>query len=269
MADADAVPDGALPVPLRRPLRAPTASAPGPRGARARAAARCRSSTTSPSSATGSSRSSSPSPSAASSGFYFWDEHPEHPARPAARPASSRSSGPGDAFVIKLRISIVVGIILAMPVILWQVWAFVAPGLTASEQRTVRPWIPLALLFFALGVAIAYVILPFAVGFLLGFTDDRLVAQPHRRPVLRLRDHDVPRLRPDHGVPDRPVRAVAGRDRDLAAARLEARRIAILGIAIFAAAITPGGDLVSPFALGGTMYLLFEGTIFFIRRSGK
>ena len=45
--------------------------------------------------------------------------------------------------------------------------------------------------------------------------------------------------------------------------------MALLGIAIFAAAITPGGDLVSPIALGLTMYLLFEGTIFFIRRSGK
>ncbi len=48
-----------------------------------------------------------------------------------------------------------------------------------------------------------------------------------------------------------------------------ARRMAILGIAIFATAITPGGDLVSPTALGLTMYVLFEGTIFFIRRSGK
>jgi Sec-independent protein secretion pathway component TatC len=48
-----------------------------------------------------------------------------------------------------------------------------------------------------------------------------------------------------------------------------ARRPAILGIAIFAAAITPGTDMVSPFVLGLTMYLLFEGTIFFIRRTGK
>jgi Sec-independent protein secretion pathway component TatC len=47
------------------------------------------------------------------------------------------------------------------------------------------------------------------------------------------------------------------------------RRYVILGIAIFAATATPGGDLVSPFILGGTMYLLFEGTILFIRRSGR
>ena len=43
----------------------------------------------------------------------------------------------------------------------------------------------------------------------------------------------------------------------------------ILGIAIFAAVVTPGGDLVSPFVLGGTMYLLYELTILFIRRSGQ
>ena len=47
------------------------------------------------------------------------------------------------------------------------------------------------------------------------------------------------------------------------------RRMIILGIAIFAAVATPGGDLVSPIVLGGTMYVLFELTILFIRRSGR
>jgi Sec-independent protein secretion pathway component TatC len=42
----------------------------------------------------------------------------------------------------------------------------------------------------------------------------------------------------------------------------------ILGIAVFAAVATPGGDLISPLALGGTMYLLFEATVFFIKRTG-
>ena len=84
--------------------------------------------------------------------------------------------GPGDGFAIQLRIAVVIGIILAMPVLLYQVWAFVAPGLTPAERRAVRPWIPLALLFFALGVGIARLVLPYAVAFLLSFTDDRLVA---------------------------------------------------------------------------------------------
>ena len=49
----------------------------------------------------------------------------------------------------------------------------------------------------------------------------------------------------------------------------QSRRMVILGIAVFSAVATPGGDLVSPFALGGTMYLLFELTVLFIRRTGR
>ena len=41
------------------------------------------------------------------------------------------------------------------------------------------------------------------------------------------------------------------------------------GIAVFSAFATPGGDLISPLVLGGTMYLLFEATVFFIRRTGR
>src|SRR4051794_13680844 len=75
-----------------------------------------------------------------------------------ASPAGGKllNLGPGDAFAITLRVSVVTGIVLGMPVLLYQLWAFVAPGLTKSERRTIRPWIPLALLFFALGVGIAY-----------------------------------------------------------------------------------------------------------------
>jgi Sec-independent protein secretion pathway component TatC len=43
----------------------------------------------------------------------------------------------------------------------------------------------------------------------------------------------------------------------------------IVGIAVFSAVVTPGGDLVSPTVLGLTLYILFEGTILFIRRTGR
>ena len=155
-----------------------------------------------------------------------------------------------------------------MPVILYQVWAFVAPGLTPAERKTVRPWIPLALLFFALGVGIAYLVLPYALSFLFSFNDDRLVENVAAGPVLRLRDDDVPGLRAGDGVPDPAGRPVAGRHRHLRPPP-PVRRYVILGIAIFSAVATPGGDLVSPFVLGGTMYLLFELTVLFIKRTGR
>ena len=176
--------------------------------------------------------------------------------------------GPGDAFAIQLRISLVVGIILAMPVLLYQIWAFVAPGLTPSERRTVRPWIPLALLFFALGVGIARLVLPYAVDFLLGFTDDKLVANIAAGPYF---DFVTTMFLAFGLVLEFPILLVGlSRVGILTSERLKAaRRYVILGIAIFSAIATPGGDLVSPIALGGTMYLLFELTVLFIKRTGR
>jgi sec-independent protein translocase protein TatC len=176
--------------------------------------------------------------------------------------------GMGDAFMIQIKISLVIGIILAMPVLLYQVWAFVAPGLTPNERRTIRPWIPLALLFFAIGVAIAYFILPFAIAFLFSYTDDVLVAQPAAGPYFDF----VTTLFLVFGlIMEFPILLVGlSKVGIVTSERLSgSRRMIILGIAIFAAVVTPGGDVVSPIVLGTTMYILFELTALFIRRSGR
>jgi len=176
--------------------------------------------------------------------------------------------GVGDAFMIQLKISIVIGIILAMPVLLYQVWAFVSPGLTPQERRTARPWVPLALLFFTIGVVIAYVIMPFAIAFLFSFTDENLQARPAAGQYFDF----VTTLFLVFGlIMEFPILLYGlSRVGIVTSQRLVAsRRMVILGIAIFAAIATPGGDLVSPFVLGLTMYVLFELTTLAIKRSGK
>ena len=181
---------------------------------------------------------------------------------------SAQVLGPGDGFAIQLRIAVVIGIILAMPVLLYQVWAFVAPGLTAAERRTVRPWIPLALFFFALGVAIARLVLPYAVQFLLGFTDDKLVANIAAGPYF---DFVTTMFLAFGLVMEFPILLVGlSRVGIITSERLRtSRRYVILGIAVFSAVATPGGDLVSPLALGATMYILYELTYQFIKRTGR
>jgi sec-independent protein translocase protein TatC len=176
--------------------------------------------------------------------------------------------GLGDGFVIQLKIAFVIGVILAMPVILYQLWAFISPGLTPSERKTVRPWVPLALVFFALGTAIAYFVLPYATSFLLGFTNEYLVATIAAGPYF---DFITTMFLAFGLVMEFPILLVGlSRVGIVTSERLTAsRRMVILGIAIFAAVATPGGDLVSPFVLGGTMYLLFELTVIFIKRSGR
>jgi sec-independent protein translocase protein TatC len=174
----------------------------------------------------------------------------------------------GDPFAIRLRIAMVVGIILAMPVLLWHVWRFIAPGLTPGERRAILPWIPAALAFFTVGVAIAYIVLPFAAIFLLGFQTADL------KPLLTAREYFdfVSTLFLAFGLlMEFPILLVGlSRVGIVTSERLRrSRRIIILAIAIFSAVATPGGDLVSPSVLGVTLYLLFEATIIVIRRSGR
>jgi sec-independent protein translocase protein TatC len=174
----------------------------------------------------------------------------------------------GDGFAIQLQISLVVGIILAMPVILWHLWRFIAPGLTREERRSVVPWIPIALVFFGLGVAIAYVILPFATAFLLSFLQEGV----ERTINIRSYFDFVTTLFLAFGLlMEFPILLIGlSRVGIVTSERLSrSRRVVVLVIAVFSAVATPGGDLVSPFVLGLTLYLLFEGTVLFIRRTGR
>jgi sec-independent protein translocase protein TatC len=177
-------------------------------------------------------------------------------------------TGLGDAFFINLKLAIVVGIVLAMPVLLWQLWAFISPGLTREERRLARPWAPLALAFFVIGVVVAYVILPFASTFLLSFSS------PDLQPLITASEYFgfVTTLCLVFGlVMEYPIVLVLlAKVGIITSARLRSsRRVVILAIAIISAVVTPGGDPISPTVLGVTMYLLYEFSIVLIRLGGR
>jgi sec-independent protein translocase protein TatC len=201
-------------------------------------------------------------------GFLFGDQIVAALKMPLQTDKPLYFTGLGDAFTIKLKIAIVVGIIISMPVILYQIWRFVSPGLTPEERRIVGPWLPLALLFFVIGTVIAYVILPFAAGFLIAFQSTDLQALITAGSYF---DFVTTMFLAFGLIMEFPILLFGlSRVGIVTSKRLTgARRMIILGIAIFATAVTPGGDLVSPTVLGLTMYALFEGTVIFIRRSGK
>ena len=186
-----------------------------------------------------------------------------------AAPAGGKllNLGPGDAFAITLRVSLVTGIVLGMPVLLYQLWAFIAPGLTTAERRTIRPWIPLALVFFAVGVGIAYFILPYAMQFLYSFATGTFANLPAAGPYFDF----VTTLFLAFGlIMEFPIVLIALSRVNIVTSKalVTSRRYVFLGIVIFATIATPGGDLVSPTVLATVMYALFELTVLFIRRSG-
>lgn len=81
--------------------------------------------------------------------------------------------GVTDPFVLYFKTSLLAGLFLAFPVLLWQAWRFVAPGLYAKERRWIGPFVALGWLFFLGGGAFAYYIaFPFTVEFLLGMAGD-------------------------------------------------------------------------------------------------
>jgi sec-independent protein translocase protein TatC len=167
---------------------------------------------------------------------------------------------PGEAFFIYVKIAIAVGIILGMPVILYQVWKFISPGLTPSERRMARPWVPIALVFFLIGVAVAWVVLPFALQFLVGFESKDF----HFLPTAEAYFGFITTLFLAFGLTmEFPIVLVLlSKVGIVTSQRLRSsRRIVILGIAVFSAVVTPGGDLVSPTVLGTVMYALFELSI--------
>lgn len=87
--------------------------------------------------------------------------------------AETIAIGPTDTITIFFKVSITVGAVFAMPVIVYQLIAFVAPGLYPHEKRTLLLILPGIMVLFLTGAAFAYfVLMPVAVGFLQGFLGD-------------------------------------------------------------------------------------------------
>jgi sec-independent protein translocase protein TatC len=172
--------------------------------------------------------------------------------------------GPADAFTAQLKVAGFLGIAIAMPILLFQLWRFVGPGLTPRERRLVWPGILAALVLFVLGVVIGYVVIPYTLRFLLGFAEG--LADPN----LTIDGYIgfVTTMMLAFGlVLEFPIVLIGlARVGILSHRRLAAqRRWAVLAIVLFAILLTPGGDPISPLILSGVMFLLFEGSLLVIR----
>lgn len=168
------------------------------------------------------------------------------------------------AFVAQLKIAGFIGVALAMPVILFEVWRFVTPGLMPGERRLLWPFLLAGLTLFALGVVIGYLVLPYAVAFLLSFAREGIEPLPTIEEYIGF----VTTLMLAFGLMLQfpVVLYVLARLGIVTPAWLASRRRwAILIIAIVAAVATPGGDPFSMVILALFMYGLFEVTLLVLR----
>ena len=174
----------------------------------------------------------------------------------------------GEAFGVRIQLALMTGVALAMPVILFEIWAFVTPGLTRGERRLVWPLLAAAVILFAAGLFLGYILIPVAINFLLDFS------LPGVEPLLGLADYvgfiTTFMLAFGLALEFPVVMYLLARMGILSYEFLSRRRrFAILLIAVFAVVLTPGDIVISSAALAIIMYGLFEATLQLIRILGR
>jgi sec-independent protein translocase protein TatC len=169
-------------------------------------------------------------------------------------------TGPLDGLSIRLKIAGYGGLFLASPVVLWQLWRFVTPGLNSNEKRYAVPFVGASIVLFVLGAALAYLTFPHALSFLVAVGGPSLQQIYSPTSYLSL----IVLLMVAFGATfELPVLLVclelAG---VLTPSKLAAwRRRAIVILVAVAALITPSSDPFSMLAMAIPLCLFYEAAI--------
>jgi sec-independent protein translocase protein TatC len=183
-----------------------------------------------------------------------------------SRPESSITGGqllqtdPLEGFGVRMKTSAYAGIALAMPILLWQVWKFVTPGLYDHERRWAVPFVASALVLFVLGAMLAYFTLPRALDFLVTIAGDDFVSAFQASKYFQL----VTYMMLAFGIGfEFPIVLIFLQLAGIVDAGMlrRARRFAIVGICILVAVITPSGDPISMLMLSVPMVVFYEAAI--------
>lgn len=170
----------------------------------------------------------------------------------------------GEAFSVSMKVALFGGVVLAAPVWLYEIWAFITPALSKREKRWVIPIIITLVILFIAGVSFAYWTMERALDWLLGFGGDRLT------PVIGVNRYlnfafryllvfGVAFLFPVFVFTAAAVGAVGSKQLK------KGRRWAVLIIVTVGAILTPTGDPLTLLLLSTPLYLLYETTIWLVR----
>ena len=176
------------------------------------------------------------------------------------RPCTLVITEPLDGFKTRIRVSLYVGLVLAMPCVLWHLWRFVTPALDRREKRYIVPFVVCALLLFFCGAALAYSTFERALDFLISFGGESVDPLFSPGAYLGLITYMMMAFGIGFQFPILLLfLQIAGVVQPAQLRRF--RRYAIVGIVTLAAILTPSGDPVSLAALSIPMYVFFELSI--------
>ncbi len=169
-----------------------------------------------------------------------------------------------EGFTVFLMISIAAGFILALPVVLYQTWAFIVPGLLEKEKKYAVPFIVVGVVLFAAGISLGYFVLQFPVQWLVTFAANSFTELVTAGSYFTF----VAFFMLAFGIVfEIPLVLTFLAQVDLISSQtlIKKRAPAHVGMWIASTFLTPGADIYSPLFLGVAMSFLFELTIIFIK----
>jgi sec-independent protein translocase protein TatC len=178
-------------------------------------------------------------------------------------------TAPAEAFWVQMKVGLIVGVFIAAPGILWQVWAFIAPGLHAHERKYALPFVVIgSLLFIGGGAFSLFVVTPYAIQFLLSY------ARPGLQPMITLQNHIDFLLKftlAFGAVFELPLVLTILARLGVVNAKMLAknRKYAILGAFVAGAVLTPTPDAFNQALMAGPLVLLYEVGIVCARVFGR
>ncbi len=175
-------------------------------------------------------------------------------------------TSPLEGLSIPFKVAAAAGIVISLPVIAWQVWTFIAPGLTRHERRLFGPFIAGTLLCFGLGATFAYFVMPVGLNFLATFLGNDAVYLPDLGSYLSFFALVIVVFGVAFEMP--VVLCLLGALRIVDSRKLRHwRKIAYFSIVAVALVITPGADPFTPTFLSVALIILYESSILVIRHA--
>ena len=190
-------------------------------------------------------------------------------AMPAGQPAKLIYTAPHEAFFVYMKVSLISGTVLSAPVILWQIWSFVAPGLYENEKKYMLPVIFFSCLCFISGVLFGYfVVIPVAFRFFASFSSEYIT------PMLRTSEYltFANKMLLCFGISfELPVFAFFLSKLGVLSADFlkRKRKWAIVIIFIAAAVLTPSPDVVSQLLMAAPLLVLYEVSVWIVHFFGS
>ena len=185
-----------------------------------------------------------------------------------AKPVLMQATAPLEFFFTKVKLSMFGAVMITFPVLAWQLYRFVAPGLYRRERKAFLPFLLASPVLFAMGSSLVYfVMLPFILWFSISQNITTSTLQVSLIPKVSDYLDLVTKLLLGFGLCFQlPVVVSLLGMAGLVSAKTLAngRKYALVGIVVVACLVTPP-DFISPFLLAIPIYLLFEGSILCVR----